>query len=88
MKILTDHRIVTNRPYRVIRHPSYTGVLLTVMGLGLAFRTWGGNLLILVVVGLALNYRIRVEEKALKAKFGDEYIAYAKRTKRLIPFLL
>jgi len=88
VKILTDHRIVTNGPYRVIRHPAHTGVLLTVMGLGLAFRTWGGTLLILVVVGLTLNYRIRVEEKALKAEFGNEYIAYAKRTKRLIPFLL
>jgi len=86
--IISGHRIVTNGPYRLIRHPAYTGSLLTLLGLGLAARTWGGTLIIVALSGLVYNYRISVEEKALKAEFGQEYVDYAARTKRLIPFLL
>lgn len=86
--IISGHRIVANGPYRVIRHPAYTGSLLTLVGLGLASRTWGGTLVIVALFGLVYNYRISVEEKALKAEFGQEYIDYAGKTKRLIPFLL
>jgi protein-S-isoprenylcysteine O-methyltransferase Ste14 len=88
VRILSDHRMVTNGPYHIIRHPTYTGSLLTLVGLGLASRTWGGTLVIVVLFGLVYNYRISVEEKALRAEFGQEYISYARKTKRLIPFLL
>jgi len=88
VRILSDHRIVTNGPYQFIRHPSYTGALLTFVGLGLASRTWGGTLVIVALFGLVYGYRIEVEERALRAEFGQEYVSYAKRTKRLIPFLL
>ena len=87
VRILTDHRMVTNGPYHFIRHPSYTGALMILTGLGLGSRTWGGTLVILVLFGLVYSYRISVEESALKAEFGEEYISYAKKTKRLIPFL-
>jgi protein-S-isoprenylcysteine O-methyltransferase Ste14 len=86
VRIVSDHKIVIDGPYHFIRHPAYTGSLLTLAGLGLGSRTWGGTLIILF--GLAFNYRIIVEEKALKAEFGQQYIDYAKRTKRLFPFLL
>jgi protein-S-isoprenylcysteine O-methyltransferase Ste14 len=88
VRILSDHRIVTNGPYRVIRHPAYTGALLTLVGLGLGSRTLAGTLIIVVLFGIVYNYRISVEEKALRAEFGQEYVDYAKKTKRLIPFLL
>jgi protein-S-isoprenylcysteine O-methyltransferase Ste14 len=88
VQIMSDHRVVTNGPYRVIRHPAYSGSLLTIVGLGLAARTWGGTLLIAALFGLAYYYRISVEEDVLKAELGQEYIDYAKKTKRLIPFLL
>ena len=88
VRVISGHRIVTNGPYRVIRHPSYTGSLLTLIGLGLASRTWAGTLIIVALFGVAYNYRIGVEESALKAELGQEYIEYAKKTKRLIPFLL
>jgi protein-S-isoprenylcysteine O-methyltransferase Ste14 len=88
VRILSDHRIVTNGPYRVIRHPAYTGGLLTLMGLGLGSRTWAGTLIILVLFGIVYNYRISIEEKAMRKEFGQEYVDYAKKTKRLIPFLL
>jgi len=88
VRILSDHRIVTNGPYQFIRHPSYTGALLTFVGLGLASRTWGGTLVIVALFGLVYGYRIEIEEKALKTEFGQSYVDYAKKTKRLIPFLL
>jgi protein-S-isoprenylcysteine O-methyltransferase Ste14 len=86
--ILSDHKIVTNGPYRVIRHPAYSGTLLTLVGLGLASRTWAGTLAILILFGLVYNYRISIEEKELKAEFGEQYFEYSRKTKRLIPFLL
>ncbi len=88
VQIISGHRLVTNGPYRIVRHPAYSGALLILVGLGLASRTWGGALVIVALSGLVYNYRISVEEKALKAEFGQEYIDYAKKTKRLIPFLL
>ena len=88
VRILSDHRMVTNGPYHFIRHPSYTGALLTFVGLGLASRTLEGTTLIVVLFVLVYSYRIGVEERALKTEFGQAYVDYAKRTKRLIPFLL
>jgi protein-S-isoprenylcysteine O-methyltransferase Ste14 len=57
------------------------------VGLGLGSRTWAGTLIIVVLFGIVHNYRINVEERALRAEFGLEYTSYAKKTKRLIPFL-
>jgi len=74
-------------PYRFLRHPSYTGMLMILLGLGLASRTWLGTVIILALFSLVISYRIRVEEDALKAEFGTEYLEYAKKTKRLFPFL-
>jgi len=54
----------------------------------LAFRTWLGTLIILALFSLVIGYRINVEENALEAEFGKEYIEYAKKTKRLFPFIL
>ena len=67
---------------------SYTGALLTFVGLGLASRTWGGTFLIVALFGLVYGYRMDVEEKGLKTEFGQAYVDYVKKTKRLIPFLL
>jgi protein-S-isoprenylcysteine O-methyltransferase Ste14 len=88
VRVISGHRVVTDGPYRVIRHPAYTGSLFTLLGLGLASRTWGGTLVIVTLFGLVYDYRISIEESALKAEFGQEYIDYTKKTKRLIPFLL
>jgi protein-S-isoprenylcysteine O-methyltransferase Ste14 len=85
--IQADHRVVTAGPYRVLRHPSYAGALVAVLGLGLAF----GNVVSLAaLLGCALVgvvYRIRVEEGVLTSALGDDYTAYAARTNRLVPGL-
>jgi protein-S-isoprenylcysteine O-methyltransferase Ste14 len=87
VRIVSDHRIVMEGPYRYLRHPSYTGMLIILLGLGLASRTWLGTIIILAMFSLVIGYRIRVEENALKGEFGKEYLEYAKNTKKLFPFL-
>jgi protein-S-isoprenylcysteine O-methyltransferase Ste14 len=87
VKIFNNQRIVIEGPYRVLRHPSYTGLLMIMLGLGLAARTWVGTLAALLLFGWGIGYRIKVEENALKKELGDEYLDYAKKTKRLIQFL-
>ena len=81
-------KVVDSGPYRLVRHPSYTGVLLILMGLGLALQSWGAILLLLLIFGLAHGHRIYVEEEVMISELGDDYIKYSKRTKRLIPFVL
>ena len=79
--------VVEAGPYRYIRHPSYTGALITLVGLGLALGNWAGLLALLACMGAAYAYRISVEEAALVAALGEPYKRYVRRTRRLVPFL-
>jgi len=83
-----DHQLVDFGPYRLIRHPSYTGLLIAFVGLAIYFGTWPGLAIMMVPITLALLYRIRVEEAALGERLGVQYEAYRARTKRLIPGVL
>ncbi|MBV8338635.1 MAG: isoprenylcysteine carboxylmethyltransferase family protein [Candidatus Eremiobacteraeota bacterium] len=82
--IQAGHTLVTNGVYRVIRHPSYLGLITIMIGWGLAFRSWIGLLLAVLVIPV-LVARIRAEEALLQEHFGAEYDAYRARTSRLIP---
>lgn len=88
VSVQENQNVVDNGPYRFIRHPSYSGMFLTVIGIGVALQSWAGILVMVVLVGLAIGYRIRIEEKFLISELGDDYIRYMKRTKRLIPFVV
>jgi len=80
-------QLLKKGPYRWIRHPSYTGALLTIVGVFVALTNPLSFLgLILPLAGYA--YRIRVEENALVRDLGEAYHSYMQRTKRLIPFLV
>jgi protein-S-isoprenylcysteine O-methyltransferase Ste14 len=85
VSILEGQRVVRRGLYGVVRHPSYTGLLLRYLGLGLAFANWLSAALVFLPLLCATLYRIRVEEQALRAHFGEEYAAYASATKRLVP---
>ena len=80
--------VVDAGPYRYIRHPSYSGALVTLVGLGLALGNWVGLFALLSCMGPAYAYRISVEEAALTTALGEPYEQYVRRTRRLIPFLL
>ncbi len=79
--------IETEGVYRLVRHPSYSGLLLIVFAVGLHTRVWIAFAIIFLPVLAALLYRIRVEEAALLQVLGREYKQYSKRTKRLVPGL-
>ncbi len=74
-------------PYHYIRHPSYSGALLTLLGFGLALGNWAGLAANLSCMGFAYAYRIAVEEAALASALGEAYKQYMRRTWRLVPFL-
>jgi protein-S-isoprenylcysteine O-methyltransferase Ste14 len=84
--IQPGHTLVTRGVYGVIRHPSYLGLLITMLGWGLAFRA-GVGLLLTALMLPPLLARIRAEERLLCTQFGAEYGAYCARTSRLIPGL-
>lgn len=79
--------VVDTGPYRLIRHPSYTGAMVTILGLGLAMTNWLS--LVLVVLGtlIGYEYRVRVEERALCEGIGNAYREYMRRTRRFIPWI-
>ena len=81
------HRLITTGPYRFIRNPSYTGAVVTLIGVGLA--QGNGWSLLAVAAGGVVGYgwRVIVEERALAAHFGDDWQAWRKRTWALIPFV-
>ena len=82
--IQPGHRLETTGLYGVIRHPSYLGLIVMMLGWALAFRALAGLLLATGAVWTLLA-RIRSEEALLEAHFGEEYAAYRARTHRLIP---
>jgi protein-S-isoprenylcysteine O-methyltransferase Ste14 len=84
--IQQDHRLETTGLYRFIRHPSYTGAILTLFGWALTFRSGIGLLLALMMV-VPLIRRMEAEERLLIAEFGDEYLSYRRRSWRLIPLV-
>jgi protein-S-isoprenylcysteine O-methyltransferase Ste14 len=85
IEVQPEHHVVSRGPYRYVRHPSYTGVALVVMGIALA----AGDVLSLAVavilsaVGLAV--RIRAEERQLTEALGAQYVQFAAHRKRLVP---
>ena len=80
-----DHRVVDTGPYRVVRHPSYSGLLLVFVGIGFTFGNWLSVASCLVLPLLGLLPRIRVEEAILSRRLGEPYRAYSARTQRLVP---
>ncbi len=79
--------VVTRGPYGLVRHPSYTGILVITLGYGIALQSWLSLAFAVLLPLAALIYRIHVEETALLASIGPDYEAYQRRTKRLIPWV-
>ena len=80
-----EQKVVESGPYRLIRHPSYTGALIFYAGMGLAVQSWAAALINIAIFGLVYGYRIFLEEKVLISELGNSYVEYMKRTKRIIP---
>lgn len=83
----TDQPVITRGPYRVIRHPSYAGLILIVAAVGLFIGNWLSLVTLTVAITGGLVFRIRVEERALLLNLGDGYRDYAATHKRLVPMI-
>jgi protein-S-isoprenylcysteine O-methyltransferase Ste14 len=85
--IVSNQTLVKNGPYHWLRHPSYSGSILSLVGFPLALGTWVGGLLVLFLSLGGYLYRVRIEERALLEVFGDEYRDYMQHTWRFFPGL-
>jgi protein-S-isoprenylcysteine O-methyltransferase Ste14 len=85
VRVREHQPVVDTGPYRVLRHPSYTGLLGVMLGFGLALDNWLALLVAVVPPTIAIVVRIRVEERALLTVIGEPYRAFAATRSRLIP---
>ena len=83
--IREQHVVVVTGPYRALRHPAYTGTLLTLVGLMLTLHNWMS--VVAVTVGFFVGHipRIRVEERVLEENLGESYREFERTRKRLVP---
>jgi protein-S-isoprenylcysteine O-methyltransferase Ste14 len=82
-----DHELIDRGPYKLVRHPIYTGLLMMVMGIAILHSS---VVSIAMFVGIFIGFWIKAnsEEQLMTEHFPNEYPAYKARTKRLIPFVL
>lgn len=85
--IRSEQKVRRTGLYRVIRHPSYLGLLLIFVAVGLHFGNLASFAIMLIPPTIAILYRIQVEEAALLQAFGEDYADYARVTRRLIPWI-
>lgn len=82
-----DQPVIDRGPYRALRHPSYTGLLLIVTGVGLMVGNWVSAAGAVILTLIALIHRLRIEERALNTTLGDRYRTFAASRARLIPYV-
>jgi len=85
VSIKKEQGLVQSGPYRIIRHPAYSGYLFMALGLALGYSSLFGFVSTLLILLPAAVYRIRVEDRMLAEHFGTQFEKYARKKKRLIP---
>ncbi|MGP8165465.1 MAG: methyltransferase family protein [Steroidobacteraceae bacterium] len=85
--IKADHELITTGPYRVTRHPIYTGLLIAFAGSALAVAEMRG-LIAFVIAFAALWRKLKLEERYMREQFGQAYIDYQRQVAAIVPILL
>jgi protein-S-isoprenylcysteine O-methyltransferase Ste14 len=88
VQITDGHQLVQSGPYRLVRHPSYTGAFIALIAGGVILESLVGFIISCIAMMIAYYVRITLEEKELIARFGNEYRVYKEKTKMLIPYVL
>ncbi|MBV8107090.1 MAG: isoprenylcysteine carboxylmethyltransferase family protein [Hyphomicrobiales bacterium] len=82
-----DHELIVEGPYRIVRHPIYTGILIALIGTALAVGEWRAVLGVAIAAG-AYWRKLRIEESVMRRQFGAAYAEYAARVPALVPFVI
>jgi protein-S-isoprenylcysteine O-methyltransferase Ste14 len=82
-----DHELKTDGIYRLVRHPSYLGVMTILTGLAITMNSFISLGVVVLPVFLVILYRIHIEEGVLIEEFGDSYRKYMEQTRKIIPFI-
>ena len=82
-----NQKVIETGLYKFIRHPGYLGQLLIFMGIATSISNWLSILVMMIPISLGYFYRIKAEEKFMVEQFGENYLKYQERTKRIIPML-
>ncbi|MBN2360593.1 MAG: isoprenylcysteine carboxylmethyltransferase family protein [Deltaproteobacteria bacterium] len=85
-RIVEGHRLITSGPYAVVRHPAYSGLALVFLGVPLLLGSVVGLALSVLLLPVALRFRVRVEERQLAEHFGAAWKSYARCTPRFVPW--
>ncbi len=85
--VAADQGVIDSGPYRLVRHPAYSGATLFIAGVALCFGNLASMLVLIVPFAVMLVKRMRIEEAALATGLGEAYRTYMSRTKRLVPGL-
>ena len=85
LTVKENHKIIKNGIYKIIRHPSYLGSLVSFIGFGISLNNWVSFTIIILPITIAFIHRIEIEEKLLLKQFEIDYSEYIKKTYRLIP---
>ena len=86
VQLKRDHELIVKGPYRWVRHPIYTGLLLAFIGSAWAVGEWRGVLAV-VIVAASFWRKLKLEEAVMRRQFGETYARYAARVPPLIPFV-
>jgi protein-S-isoprenylcysteine O-methyltransferase Ste14 len=81
-----DHELIQTGPYRLVRHPFYTGLLLALTGSALARDRWS-SVAAVALIFVSFWIKLLREEAWMRETFGEKYEAYCARTKRLVPYV-
>ena len=87
IQIKDDHKLIVAGPYSIVRHPSYLGAWATIAGTTIFFNSYIAFAFAFIGMGVSYYIRIKLEEKALVEVFGQQYLDYQKKVKRVIPFI-
>jgi protein-S-isoprenylcysteine O-methyltransferase Ste14 len=85
VEVYADHRLIQTGPYRFVRHPGYSGLLLLALGAAIGYSSWIGLAAIPTLLLPGLAYRILIEERLLMEHFGKAFQHYTQKSKRLFP---
>lgn len=88
VQVRSGQPVIRTGPYRLVRHPSYTGGILMHAGVGLALCSWAGFGLLTVIAIVTYIYRVRIEEAVLLDTLGEAYRAYMQETKGFVPYVV